>query len=219
MPCPCRSPAVLCRGFEKSLSERHGHGTACVNQTRSHYVNQMGTTESKSLATRQGHGMVLWIRLYWAFYWEVAVEQAWFRGQFRVSNHEIWQVKKLDNVVVEFKRLGETTELKQRGIESKLRYCVITMLQLGLVCFRLKGSDELNQKLLSNINASGKIHMVPASVNEKYVIRFCAVVQNATEEQIGRSNQIYSSCLTQQTPALRHFVFSCRHDILPGGTT
>jgi aromatic-L-amino-acid decarboxylase len=65
------------------------------------------------------------------------------------------------------------------------------MLQLGLVCFRLKGSDELNQKLLSNINASGKIHMVPASVNEKYVIRFCAVVQNATEEQIGASTEIH----------------------------
>lgn len=28
--------------------------------------------------------------------------------------------------------------------------------------------------------------MVPASVNEKYVIRFCAVAQNATNEDIGK---------------------------------
>lgn len=28
--------------------------------------------------------------------------------------------------------------------------------------------------------------MVPASVNEKYVIRFCAVAQNANEEDIGK---------------------------------
>ena len=43
MPCPCRSPAVLCRGLEKSLSEQHGRSTAgarhghvmvCVNKTR-----------------------------------------------------------------------------------------------------------------------------------------------------------------------------------------
>lgn len=27
--------------------------------------------------------------------------------------------------------------------------------------------------------------MVPASVNEKYVIRFCAVAQNANDEDIG----------------------------------
>lgn len=58
-------------------------------------------------------------------------------------------------------------------------------LKLGLVCFRLIGSDKLNERLLSNINASAKLHMVPASVNDKYVIRFCAVAQNATEDDIG----------------------------------
>ena len=59
-------------------------------------------------------------------------------------------------------------------------------LQLALVCFRLKGSDELNQKLLSTINASGKLHMVPASVNEQFVIRFCVVAQHATDDDIGK---------------------------------
>lgn len=53
-----------------------------------------------------------------------------------------------------------------------------------MVCFRLKGSDKLNEKLLSAINESGKLHMVPASVNEQYIIRFCAVAQNATAEDI-----------------------------------
>jgi hypothetical protein len=72
------------------------------------------------------------------------------------------------------------------------------------VCFRLKGTDELNQKLLSNINASGKIHMVPASVNEKYVIRFCAVVQNATEQQIGASSE-KKIVLASQINAQYHF--------------
>lgn len=59
--------------------------------------------------------------------------------------------------------------------------------QLGLVCFRLIGSDKLNEKLLSSINESGKLHMVPASVNEKYVIRFCAVTQNCSDEDIGKN--------------------------------
>ncbi|GLH02078.1 Uncharacterized protein GBIM_08128 [Gryllus bimaculatus] len=57
--------------------------------------------------------------------------------------------------------------------------------QLGLVCFRLRGSDQLNQKLLGNINASGRLHMVPASVNDKYVIRFCAVAQDASDADVG----------------------------------
>jgi hypothetical protein len=49
MPLPCR-------GLEKSLSEQHGRGMACVNQTRPHWVNQMGKTQSKSLAERHGRG-------------------------------------------------------------------------------------------------------------------------------------------------------------------
>ena len=53
----------------------------------------------------------------------------------------------------------------------------------------MKGSDELNQKLLSTINASGKLHMVPASVNEQFVIRFCVVAQNATDDDIGKNHR------------------------------
>jgi hypothetical protein len=45
-----------CNGLERSLSERHIRGMACVNQTRPHCVNQMGKTHSKALAERHGRG-------------------------------------------------------------------------------------------------------------------------------------------------------------------
>jgi len=64
------------------------------------------------------------------------------------------------------------------------RFEVCSPVHLGLVCFRLNGSNGLNQKLLSSINASGRLHMVPASLGEKYVIRFCVCAQNATEADI-----------------------------------
>ncbi|XP_030761588.1 aromatic-L-amino-acid decarboxylase [Sitophilus oryzae] len=67
---------------------------------------------------------------------------------------------------------------------SDKRFEICNEVKLGLVCFRLKGPDKLNEKLLSNINASGKIHMVPANVNDKYVIRFCVVSYNATDADI-----------------------------------
>jgi hypothetical protein len=44
---PCHAHATLCRGLDKSLSEQHGHGMACVNQTWPHCVNQIGKTKSK----------------------------------------------------------------------------------------------------------------------------------------------------------------------------
>jgi hypothetical protein len=61
MPFPRRAHAALCRGLGKSLSERHyrgvewvrhGRGMTCVNQTRSHCVNQMGKTQFKTLLAK-----------------------------------------------------------------------------------------------------------------------------------------------------------------------
>lgn len=56
-------------------------------------------------------------------------------------------------------------------IKMDVRFEVLNQVILGLVCFRLKGSNNLNQRLLSAINASGKLHMVPASLNGNFVIR------------------------------------------------
>ncbi|CAL4102741.1 unnamed protein product, partial [Meganyctiphanes norvegica] len=72
---------------------------------------------------------------------------------------------------------------------------------LALVCFRLKGTNEINQKLLSSINASGKLHMVPASLNDKngeskYVIRFCVCAQNATDADIDYAWNVISQFAT-----------------------
>ena len=79
--------------------------------------------------------------------------------------------------------------------------------KVGLVCFRLIGSNQLNQKLLTTINASGRLHMVgdkngvdngdfdvgwiwrwlqvPASVNDFFVIRFAVCAEKANEKDIG----------------------------------
>jgi hypothetical protein len=58
---PCHGHTALCRGLEKSLSEWHGLSMARVNHSRSHCVNQMGKTLSKSLAARNGMGTA-WVR-------------------------------------------------------------------------------------------------------------------------------------------------------------
>ncbi|XP_075413644.1 aromatic-L-amino-acid decarboxylase isoform X5 [Tenrec ecaudatus] len=43
---------------------------------------------------------------------------------------------------------------------------------LGLVCFRLKGTNEQNEALLEKINSAKKIHLVPCHLREKFVLRF-----------------------------------------------
>jgi hypothetical protein len=41
----------------------HGRGMACVNQTLSHCVNEMGKTQSKLLAARHGRGTAWYVRI------------------------------------------------------------------------------------------------------------------------------------------------------------
>ena len=54
--------------------------------------------------------------------------------------------------------------------------------QLNLVCFRLKGSDELNQKLMDGLNKSGELYLSHTKLNGKLVLRLC-VGQTMTEER------------------------------------
>ncbi|KAM3715208.1 Tyrosine decarboxylase [Dirofilaria immitis] len=51
---------------------------------------------------------------------------------------------------------------------------------LGLVYFRMIVSEEMNQALLSKLNSSGRIHMVSASLNGHFVIRFCVSAEHTT---------------------------------------
>ncbi|CAB3236454.1 unnamed protein product [Arctia plantaginis] len=90
------------------------------------------------------------------------------------------------------RRHCELAKYFEQLVKKDDRFKVCNQVRLGLVCFCLVGSpddpieqiDELNKKLLTNINASGKLHMVPASVSDRFVIRFCVVQQHATREDI-----------------------------------
>jgi aromatic-L-amino-acid decarboxylase len=54
--------------------------------------------------------------------------------------------------------------------------------QLNLICFRLKGSDELNQTLMDKLNKSGELYLSHTKLNGKMVLRLC-VAQTMTEER------------------------------------
>jgi len=57
---------------------------------------------------------------------------------------------------------------------------------LSVVCFRLKGSDEANRRLLDAVNAAGRAYLSHTVLEGRYVIRF-AVGHIATTEEDVRS--------------------------------
>ncbi|XP_054706814.1 tyrosine decarboxylase-like [Uloborus diversus] len=64
------------------------------------------------------------------------------------------------------------------------RFDIVNEVNFGLVCFRLKGSNMLNKELLSNLNASGKLHMTASSGKGLYFTRFAVCMQNAISADI-----------------------------------
>ena len=66
-------------------------------------------------------------------------------------------------------------------VEESPLFDLMAPAPLGLVCFRFKPDgvtdekkiDELNAKLLQDVNSTGKIHITHSVLNGKYVMRFC----------------------------------------------
>lgn len=79
----------------------------------------------------------------------------------------------------------EHVELAQRfagWVNNDDRFEIMAPATLNLICFRLKASDEANEKLLRALNASGKLYISHTKLNGKYTLRFC-VGQTYTKER------------------------------------
>uniref|UniRef100_A0A8C7EU21 Aromatic-L-amino-acid decarboxylase n=1 Tax=Neovison vison TaxID=452646 RepID=A0A8C7EU21_NEOVI len=67
------------------------------------------------------------------------------------------------------------------------RFEICAEVTLGLVCFRLKGSNKLNEDLLERINSAKKIHLVPCHLRDKFVLRFAICSRSVELTHVQRS--------------------------------
>lgn len=65
-------------------------------------------------------------------------------------------------------------------IRADPRFEIVTPVSLSLVCFRLKASDDANQRLLDRVNATGRAFLVHSKLDGKFIIR-CAIGNPRTE--------------------------------------
>ncbi|XP_037532334.1 aromatic-L-amino-acid decarboxylase [Nematolebias whitei] len=79
------------------------------------------------------------------------------------------------------KQVGLAKEFESL-VRADKRFEICAEVVLGLVCFRLKGSNELNQNLLKKITKSKEIHLVPCQLSGRFVLRF-AICSRTTESR------------------------------------
>ena len=58
-------------------------------------------------------------------------------------------------------------------VRSDDRFEVVAPVPLNLVCFRYRGSDEDNQRLMDRLNQSGDLYMTHTRLGDRFVLRFC----------------------------------------------
>ena len=65
-------------------------------------------------------------------------------------------------------------------VEADERFELAAPAPLNLVCFRHRGGDEINQRLLDHLNQSGDLYLTHTRLNDRLTLRFC-VGQTYTE--------------------------------------
>jgi aromatic-L-amino-acid decarboxylase len=70
----------------------------------------------------------------------------------------------------------------KQWVEADPRFEIVAPVPLNLVCFRHKGGDDFNEKLLDRLNNSGELYLSHTKLNDQYVIRMC-IAQTHTEER------------------------------------
>jgi aromatic-L-amino-acid decarboxylase len=61
---------------------------------------------------------------------------------------------------------------------------------LNLVCFRHKGGDGINQRLLDQLNQSGKIYLTHTRLNERLTLRLCVGQTHTTSRHVENAWQL-----------------------------
>jgi aromatic-L-amino-acid decarboxylase len=72
-------------------------------------------------------------------------------------------------------------------IEASPRFELAAPTPLSLVCFRFRGTDDDNQRLIERVNATGKAFLGPATLRGRLVVRFAIGNVNTGREHIARA--------------------------------
>ncbi|XP_061414412.1 histidine decarboxylase-like isoform X3 [Lethenteron reissneri] len=105
----------------------------------------------------------------------------------RFRSLKLWFVIRsfgLDGLQEHVRRGVELARYFERLVIDDPRFEIPVKRNLGLVVFRLQGPNEMTEKLLKKLNASGQLFVVSAMAGDKFVIRFTITSQFTTEADL-----------------------------------
>nr|BAA95568.1 dopa decarboxylase [Tenebrio molitor] len=98
---------------------------------------------------------------------------------------KLWFVLRLygiENLQAHIRKHIELAHYFESLVRSDERFEITEEVLMGLVCFRLKNSNEVNEALLKRLNGRGVIHLVPSKIRDVYFLRL-AICSRFTEKE------------------------------------
>ena len=74
--------------------------------------------------------------------------------------------------------------LFEQWVRDEPGWDVVAPRHFSLVCFRREGSDEVNERLLARVNASGEVFVSHTRLDERYVLRLAVGSFRTTEDDV-----------------------------------
>jgi aromatic-L-amino-acid/L-tryptophan decarboxylase len=74
-------------------------------------------------------------------------------------------------------------------VRDDARFELVAPVPLNLVCFRYRGSEEDNQRLMDRLNHSGDLYLTHTRLVDRFVLRFCVGQTNTTIKHVERAWQ------------------------------
>ena len=72
-------------------------------------------------------------------------------------------------------------------IRADPRFELAAPVPLNLVCFRHRGGDAVNQRLMNRLNSSGDIYLTHTKLDGKFTLRLCVGQMNTVEKHVVRA--------------------------------
>ena len=94
----------------------------------------------------------------------------------RFRSLKLWFVLRyygIEGLKAHIRRGVKLSQLFQKLVLSDNRFELMAPSPLNLVCFRMKGSDEINESLINKLNMTGDMFLTHTRLNDKYTLRFC----------------------------------------------
>ncbi|XP_077986272.1 aromatic-L-amino-acid decarboxylase-like [Glandiceps talaboti] len=82
-------------------------------------------------------------------------------------------------------------------VKKDPRFEIVTEVIMGLVCFRLKGSNKINEKLLKKTNEDARINITPSKLRDRYILRFAVCAASTRSQHVNYAWDVIQGLATE----------------------